>query len=133
GDVIPEVVGAIAERRRKGLKRWKMPTVCPSCGSEIVREEGEVVAYCTGIDCPSQRVERIFHFAGRGALDIEGLGYQTIIELAERGLLKDVGDIYSLTDEQIATLEGFKDRKIENLRRSIGASKTRPLMSLLTG
>jgi DNA ligase (NAD+) len=133
GDVIPEVLGAIKERRRKGLKRWKMPTVCPSCGSEIVREEGEVVAYCTGIDCPSQRVERIFHFAGRGALDIEGLGYQTIIELTERGLLKDVGDIYSLTDEQIATLEGFKDKKIQNLRKSVEASKTRPLARLLTG
>jgi len=78
-------------------------------------------------------VERIFHFAERGALDVEGLGYQTIIELTERGLLKDVGDIYSLTDEQIATLEGFKDRKIQNLRRSIEASKTRPLMRLLAG
>jgi DNA ligase (NAD+) len=133
GDVIPEVVGAINERRRKGLKRWKMPTVCPSCGSEIVREEGEVVAYCTGIDCPSQRVERVFHFAGRGALDIEGLGYQTIIELTERGMLSDVGDIYALTDEQIATLEGFKDKKIQNLRRSIETSKTRPLARLLTG
>jgi len=133
GDVIPEVLGAIKERRRKGLKRWTMPTVCPSCGSEIVREEGEVVAYCTGIDCPSQRVERIFHFAGRGALDIEGLGYQTIIELTERGLLKDVGDVYSLTDEQIATLEGFKDKKIQNLRKSIEASKTRPLARLLAG
>ena len=133
GDVIPEVLGAIKERLRKGLKRWKMPTVCPSCGSEIVREEGEVVAYCTGIDCPSQRVERVFHFAGRGALDVEGLGYQTIIELTERGMVEDVGDIYALTDEQIATLEGFKDKRIQNLRRSIEGSKTRPLARLLTG
>jgi DNA ligase (NAD+) len=133
GDVIPEVVGPIPERRPRGLKKWKMPDRCPSCGSEIVREEGEAVAYCTGIDCPSQRVERIFHFAGRGALDVEGLGYQTIIELAERGLVKDVGDIYALTDEQIASLEGFKDRKIANLRKSIEASKTRPLARLLTG
>ncbi len=133
GDVIPEVLGAVKERRARGLKRWRMPTVCPSCGSEVVREEGEVVAYCTGIDCPSQRVERIFHFAGRGALDIEGLGYQTIIELTERGMVKDVGDIYALTDERIATLEGFKDRKIANLRRSIEASKERPLARLLIG
>jgi DNA ligase (NAD+) len=133
GDVIPEVVGPVLDRRRKGLKKWKMPDRCPSCGSEIVREEGEAVAYCTGIDCPSQRVERIFHFAGRGALDIEGLGYQTIIELTERGLAKDVGDIYALTDEQIATLEGFKDKKIANLRKSIEASKTRPLARLLAG
>ncbi len=133
GDVIPEVVGPILDRRPRGLKKWKMPDRCPSCGSEIVREEGEAVAYCTGIDCPSQRAERIFHFAGRGALDIEGLGYMTIIELAERGLVEDIGDIYALTDEQIATLEGFKDRKIANLRRSIEASKTRPLARLLVG
>jgi DNA ligase (NAD+) len=133
GDVIPEVVGPILERRRRGLRRWKMPVACPSCGSEIVREEGEVVAYCTGIDCPSQRVERVFHFAGRGALDIEGLGYQTIIELADRGMISDVADVYFLTDPQIATLEGFKDRKIANLRRSIEASKDRPLARLLSG
>ena len=133
GDVIPEVVGPVLERRRRGLKRWKMPSRCPACGSEIVREEGEVVAYCTGIDCPMQRVERLFHFAGRGALDIEGLGYQTLIELVEKGMLSDVGDIYSLTDEQVATLEGFKDRKISNLRRSVEASKNRPLARLLAG
>ena len=133
GDVIPEVVGPVLDRRRKGLKKWKMPDRCPSCGSDIVREEGEAVAYCTGIDCPSQRVERIFHFAARGALDIEGLGYQTIIELTERGLAKDVGDVYALTDEQIGTLEGFKDRKITKLRQSIETSKTRPLARLLTG
>ncbi|MGH2784975.1 MAG: NAD-dependent DNA ligase LigA [Actinomycetota bacterium] len=133
GDVIPEVVGPIVDRRPRGLKKWKMPDRCPSCGSEIVREEGEAVAYCTGIDCPSQRVERIFHFAGRGALDVEGLGYQTIIELTERGMVSDVGDLYALTDEQIATLEGFKDKKIANLRASIEASKTRPLARLLTG
>jgi DNA ligase (NAD+) len=133
GDVIPEVVAPIPGRRPRGLKKWKMPERCPSCGSEIVREEGEAVAYCTGIDCPSQRVERIFHFAGRGALDIEGFGYQTIIELTNRGMISDVGDIYSLTDEQIATLEGFKDKKIAILRRSIAASKDRPLARLLTG
>ncbi|MFY9586533.1 MAG: NAD-dependent DNA ligase LigA, partial [Actinomycetota bacterium] len=133
GDVIPEVLGPVKERRPRGLKRWKMPTACPWCGSEIVREEGEVVAYCTGIDCPSQRVERVFHFAGRGAMDIEGLGYQTIIELTEKNMIKDIGDIYVLTDEQIATLEGFKDKKIANLRRSIEASKDRPLARLLIG
>jgi DNA ligase (NAD+) len=133
GDVIPEVLRPIKERRSRGLKRWKMPSRCPSCGSEIVRSEGEAVAYCTGIDCPSQRVERIFHFAGRGALDIEGLGYQTIIELTEKKMVADVGDLYSLTDEQIATLEGFKAKKIENLRRSLEASKTRPLARLLAG
>lgn len=132
GDVIPEVVGPVLDRRPKGLKRWHMPKQCPSCGSEIAREEGEVVAFCTGIDCPSQRVERIFHFAARGAMDIEGLGYQTIIELTERGLVRDVGDIYALRDEQVATLEGFKEKKVANLLRSIEASKVRTLARLLT-
>jgi DNA ligase (NAD+) len=133
GDVIPEVVGPVRERRPKGLRPWRMPKTCPSCGSEIVRPEGEVVAYCTGIDCPSQRIERIFHFASRGAMDIEGLGYQTITELVERGLLKDVGDIYALTDQDLASLTGFKERKVANLRRAIEASRSRPLARLLTG
>ncbi len=133
GDVIPEVVGPVLSRRRRDSKPWRFPSRCPDCNSEITREEGDAVAYCTGIDCPSQRVERIFHFAGRGAMDVEGLGYQTIIELTERGLISDAGDLYALTDEQIATLEGFKERKIANLRASLQASKDRPLARLLTG
>ncbi|MHB8512322.1 MAG: NAD-dependent DNA ligase LigA [Actinomycetota bacterium] len=132
GDVIPEVVGPVPSKRPKNAKPWKMPERCPSCGSEIVREEN-VASFCTGIDCPSQRVERIFHFAGRSAMDIEGLGYQTIIELIEKQMINDVGDIYSLSDAQLASLEGFKDRKIANLRSSIEASKDRPLARLLTG
>lgn len=132
GDVIPEVLGPVTSRRPKNARPWKMPTRCPSCGSAIERASGEAVAYCTGIDCPAQRVERIFHFAGRGAMDIEGLGYQTIIEMCERGFVEDAGDLYALTDAQIGTLEGFKDKKIANLRASLEASKSRPLARLLT-
>jgi DNA ligase (NAD+) len=131
GDVIPEVVGPVLSKRPKGARVWHMPNTCRFCGSEILRAEGEAVAYCTGIDCPSQRVERLFHFAARGAMDIEGLGYRTISELIERTMLSDVGDIYALSDEQIGELEGFKDRKIANLHRSIEASKDRPLSRLL--
>jgi DNA ligase (NAD+) len=133
GDVIPEVVGPVESKRSGSERRFKMPTKCPSCGSEVIRAEGEAVARCTGLDCPSQRVERLFHFAGRGALDIEGLGYQTIIALVDRGHLKDVGDIYSLTPEILAELDGFGEKSIDNLMNAIEKAKTRPLGALLTG
>jgi DNA ligase (NAD+) len=133
GDVIPEVVGPVLAKRPKNAKPWKMPKKCRYCGSAIVRQEGEAVAYCSGINCPSQRLERLFHFAGRGAMDIEGLGYQTIGELIERGWLEHPGDIYSLTDEQLGQLEAFKEKKIANLRRAIEASKGRPFARLLIG
>jgi DNA ligase (NAD+) len=133
GDVIPEVVGPVESKRTGAERRFKMPTQCPSCGSDVIRAEGEAVSRCTGLDCPSQRVERLFHFAGRGALDIEGLGYQTIIALVDRGHLKDVGDIYSLTPEIVAELDGFGEKSIDNLMNAIEKSKSRLLGALLTG
>ena len=146
GDVIPEVVGPVLAKRKKGLKAWKMPTTCRFCGSAIVRQEGEAVAYCTGaLICPSQRRERLFHFAGRGPMDIEGLGYQTIEELIQKGWVQDPGDFYSLTADQLTQLEGFaleKDKRTgrmipgkrtRNLLRAIEASKDRPVARLLTG
>ena len=133
GDVIPEVVGPVTSKRTGKERRFKMPKKCPSCGSEIVRPEGEAVARCTGLDCPSQRVEKLFHFAGRSAMDIEGLGYQTIIALTDRGWLKDVGDIYSLTREQLAELDGFGEKSIDNLMTAIERSKSRSLGNLLIG
>jgi DNA ligase (NAD+) len=132
GDVIPEVVGPVTSKRTGEERKFVMPTKCPSCGSDIVRPEGEAVARCTGLDCPSQRVERLFHFAGRGGMDIEGLGYQTIIALTDRGWLKDVSDLYSLTREQLAQLDGFADKSIENLMTSIEKSKSRSLGNLLS-
>ena len=146
GDVIPEVVGPVLARRPKGLKTWKMPTKCSFCGSDIVRQEGEAVAYCTGaLICPSQRRERLFHFAGRGSMDIEGLGYQTIEELIQQGWVQDPGDFYSLTPDMLTQLEGFaleKDKRTgemvpgkrtRNLLRALEASKDRDLARLLTG
>jgi DNA ligase (NAD+) len=132
GDVIPEVVGPVTSKRTGKEREFVMPATCPSCGSDIVRPEGEAVARCTGLDCPSQRVERLFHFAGRGGMDIEGLGYQTIIALTDRGWLNDVSDIYSLTREQLAQLDGFADKSIENLMTSIERSKSRSLGNLLS-
>ncbi|MFN2489163.1 MAG: NAD-dependent DNA ligase LigA [Actinomycetota bacterium] len=133
GDVIPEVVGPVTSNRDGNERAFEMPSKCPSCGSAIVREEGEAVARCTGLDCPSQRVERIFHFAARGAMDIEGLGYQTIMMLVERGRLRDVGDIYSLRREQFTGLEGWGDKSIGNLFTAIESSKQRPLANLIYG
>jgi DNA ligase (NAD+) len=131
GDVIPEVVGAVTSKRTGKEREFVMPTKCPSCGSDIVRPPGEAVARCTGLDCPAQRIEKLFHFAGRSGMDIEGLGYQTVIALVDRGWLKDVGDIYSLTREQLAQLDGFAEKSIDNLLTAIERSRQRPLGNLL--
>jgi len=144
GDVIPEVVGPV-ERLRSGSERpWRMPVACPSCGSEVWREEGEVVPRCTNAGCPAQRLERLGHWASRGALDIEGMGYEIVSRLVERGLLHDVADYYSLTFEQLASLDLGRVKKdgspvllgetiAAKLMASIAASKTRPLARLLFG
>jgi DNA ligase (NAD+) len=133
GDVIPEVVGPVVSLRTGSERPFAMPRKCPSCGSDIVRMEGEAVARCVGLDCPSQRLERIFHFASRGAMDIEGLGYQTIQALINKGHLRDIGDIYSLTAEQLAELDGFAEKSIDNLLKAISRSKKRPLANLIYG
>ncbi len=133
GDVIPEVVGPVTSKRTGKERKFKMPKKCPSCGSEIIREEGEAVARCIGSNCPSQRIERLFHFASRGAMDIEGLGYQTIYMMVDRGWLKDVADLYYMKRSQVEDLEGFADKSIDNLMSAIESSKERPLMNLLIG
>jgi DNA ligase (NAD+) len=133
GDVIPEVVGPVVSLRTGSEKPFAMPRTCPSCGSDIVRMEGEAVARCVGLDCPSQRIERIFHFASRGAMDIEGLGYQTIQALIDKGHLRDIGDIYFLTAEQLAELDGFAEKSIDNLLTAISRSKAKPLANLIYG
>jgi len=132
GDVIPEVVGPVVSKRKKSARRWRFPSTCPSCGTELVRREGEAYRRCPNRrDCPSQNVEWLFSFASRGAMDIEGLGYKTGIQLLDRGLVKDPGDIFSLSAEDLAQLEGFGDRSISNLLGSIEAAKDRPLWRLL--
>ncbi|MFN2388494.1 MAG: NAD-dependent DNA ligase LigA [Actinomycetota bacterium] len=133
GDVIPEVVGPVLSKRPKNARRWRMPKKCPSCGHELVRNPGEAATRCLNLyDCPAQRRERLFHFASRGGMDIEGLGYQTIIALIERGRLRDVADIYFLKPDQLAELEGFGEKSIDNLIQAIDRSRTRPLPNLLT-
>ena len=134
GDVIPEVVGPVKAKRPKRARRWRFPTTCPSCGTPLIRREGEAYWRCPNRrGCPSQNVEWLFAFASRGAMDIEGLGYKTGILLLDMGWVKDPADVYSLTAEQLAQLPGFKEKKISNLLSAIEASKDRPIWRLLVG
>ena len=132
GDVIPEVVGPVLTKRPKGARRWKMPKSCPTCGSELVRNEGESATHCLNIyECPAQQRERIFHFASRGGMDIEGFGYQTIVMMIEKDWLKDISDIYFLKPERFADLEGWGEKSVSNLMKSIDDSRRRPLTNFL--
>jgi DNA ligase (NAD+) len=134
GDVIPEIVGPVLSKRPKSARRWRMPKRCPSCGTELVRIEGEADWRCPNkAGCPDQSVEWLFHFAGRGAMDIEGLGYMTVMSLLKEGLIQDPADIYSLTAEDLSRLDGFAEKSIANLLRAIEASKDRPIWRLLVG
>jgi len=133
GDVIPEVVGPVLALRPDGLKPWIFPSVCPCpIKGELLRPEGEVNMRCVETDCPSQRDQRIIYFASRGGMDIEGLGERTVYQLSDAALVGDPGDIYSLTVEQLLTLDGFAQKGAEKLVVAIDGSKTRPLPKLLT-
>ena len=133
GDVIPEVVGPVLAKRRRGLRRWVFPATCPACGSPLVRLEGEADHHCVNLECPEQRVQRIVFFAGRGAMDIEGLGEERVRQFVDAGLLADAGDIYSLTVERLVPLERLAAKSAENLVASIEASKSRGLARVLVG
>lgn len=133
GDVIPEVRGPVLRLRPKDLEPWSFPTACPVCGTELVRLEGESDTFCVNADCPGQQVQRIAHFASRGAMDIEHLGERTVAHFCREGLLHDVADIYTLDYERIAAFEGWGDTSTANLRAAVDASKQRPLANLLVG
>jgi DNA ligase (NAD+) len=134
GDVIPEIVGPVPSKRKKGARKWKMPATCNSCGTPLVRRPGEADYRCPNRrGCPSQGIEWLFHFAGRGAMDIEHLGYMTVMRLLEAGLIEDPADIYALDADKLGQLPGFKDRAISNVLEQIEASKDRPLWRLLVG
>ncbi len=133
GDVIPEVVGPVLSLRPEGLPPWEFPTICPCpLGTELVRPEGEADTRCVEPACPFQRDQRIIYFASRGAMDIEGLGESTVFQLSDAGLVADAGDIYSLTREQLLTLDKWGDTKADNLLAAIEGSKNRPLPKVLT-
>ena len=116
GDVIPEVVQVIGERRKKGARRVKLPKVCPICGSDVLRAEGEAVARCTGgLYCAAQRKEAIRHFASRRAMDIEGLGNKLVDQLVEQGWVTTPADLFSLTPEQLAGLDRMAEKSANKL------------------
>jgi DNA ligase (NAD+) len=134
GDVIPEVVGPVlGPDRRRRRRAWKFPVVCPSCGAPLVRLPDESDTFCTNLDCPGQRVQRIAHFASRSAMDIEGLGEQRVQLLVDRGLLNDVADLYSFTADTFAGLDGFAELSTANLLRAIDDSRIRHLHRVLIG
>jgi DNA ligase (NAD+) len=130
GDVIPEVVGPVPGEGRRP-RRWHFPTECPSCGGPLVRLEGESDTYCTNIDCPAQRVQRIVHFASRPAMDIEGLGEERVVQLVASGMTEDPADLYRLEAGAVADLERMGALSAANLVSAIEESKSRPLSRLL--
>ena len=133
GDVIPEVVGPVRVPGRRRKPAWKFPKTCPVCNSPLVRLEGESDTFCTNLDCPGQRVQRIAHFASRSAMDIEGLGEQRVQLLVDHGLLVDVADLYGFTTETFDGLEGFAALSTANLLAAIDTSRSRPLSRVLIG
>ncbi len=132
GDVIPEVVRPVLGARPEGSEPWRFPKTCPSCTSPLVRLDGESDTYCVNAHCPEQRVQRIVHFASRGAMDIEGLGEQRVSQLVAAGLLSDAADCYQLQVSDLIGLEGFGELSAMNLVAAIDASRSRPLGNLLT-
>ncbi len=133
GDVIPEVVGPVRVKGKRRKPPWKFPTECPVCAAPLERLEGESDTFCTNLDCPGQRVQRIAHFGSRSAMDIEGLGEQRVQLLVDHGRLVDVADLYSFTPETFAGLEGFAELSVANLLGAIDASRQRPLSRVLIG
>ncbi len=131
GEVIPEVVGPIISRRTGEEKIFRMPSRCPVCGAEVIKPEGEAMHRCTNAACPAQALERIKHFVSRNAMDIEGIGEKMSLALFEAGLVRDVGDIYYLTREQLLTLERMADKSVSNIINSIEKSKDRPLSRVI--
>jgi len=127
GDVIPEVVRPILEKRTGDEREFEMPERCPVCDTPVVRDEGAVRHYCPNLACPARVGQEFGHFAGRGGMDIEGAGWKVLVQLLERGLVKRRGDFYRLSIEDLESLERFARKSSENLHTAIQRSRTRPL------
>lgn len=135
GEIIPQVVRVVTEKRPKGAKPIEPPAKCPSCGEKVVKEEDEVDIRCINPECPAQLRERLIHFAGRDQMDIDGLGEKLILQLCDEGLLKSFGDIFSLHEkrEELLKLERMGEKKVDNLLAAIGEAKKRGLVRVLAG
>jgi DNA ligase (NAD+) len=133
GEVIPQLLGPLRERRTGDEQPFAMPDACPVCGTPVERPTDEAMRYCPNISCPGRVLESIVHFASRGAMDIRGLGYERVRQLLEQGLIHDVADLYGLSVERLVQLERFAEQSASQLVQAIAASKERPLSLLLFG
>ena len=133
GDVIPEVVGSVPAMRPKGAKEWRMPAACPTCGQPLRRPEGEGHHFCENVDCPSRIEASLIHLASRGALDIEGLGEKTVVQLRSLGWLADLADVFRLPSrrDDLLSLRGWQEKSVDKLLEGIEAAGQRPLERLL--
>ena len=131
GDIIPEVIGVT--HHAEDADPYEMPTVCPSCGAPVVHLEDESALRCINPECPAQALRNLIHFASRDAMDIDGLGTAVATQLVEKGLVHSVADLYALTQEQLLTLDKFKEKSADNLHKAIEHSKENNLDKLLFG
>ncbi|GMV11017.1 MAG TPA: NAD-dependent DNA ligase LigA [Gemmatimonadaceae bacterium] len=133
GEVIPQVIGPVPEKRTGTEVAWRMPRECPVCGTPVIRDEEEVAIYCPNVECEGRRLEGLVHFASRDAMDIRGLSYARVEQLVAAGLVRDPSDLYLLTTEQVERLERFAERSAQLLVEAIQASRAQPLSRLLFG
>ena len=133
GEVIPKIVGPVRERRDGSEVPWTPPPRCPACGTAAVRYPDEVMRYCPNPVCPGRTLEAIIHFASRDAMDIRGLGEERVKQLLETGRITNVADLYTITVDQLTSLDRFADQSASQLVAAIAASKAQPLSALLYG
>ena len=131
GEVIPQIVGPVPEKRDGSEKKWRMPKRCPVCDTPVEKDEEEVAVYCPNVACPGRQLEGLVHFTSRGAMDIRGLSYARLEQLVGEGLVHDVADLYALEESQLAPLDRLGDKSAESLVQAVAASKTQPLSRLL--
>ena len=131
GEVIPQIIAPIPERRTGSEVPWRMPDRCPACDTPVRRDDEEVAIFCPNDACPGRRLEGVVHFASRGTMDIRGLGYERVRLLLDEKLITDVADLYTVTPEQLMGVEGFAKKSAQQLVDSIAASKQKPLSALL--
>ncbi len=133
GDVIPEVVRPLVDKRTGEEREFAMPAECPVCGTAVVQDEGAVRVYCPNPACPARVSQELSHFVGRGGMDIEGAGWKVLEQLLQRGMVKQRGDFYRLSVEDLESLDRFGRKSAENLHRAIQKARRRPLARILNG
>jgi DNA ligase (NAD+) len=131
GEIIPEVLGVVAEKRPAGTEPYRLPETCPVCGASVLRDEDGAAMRCTGAECPAQLVRTLTHFASKDAMDIDGLGPNLVQALVDAGMIKSPADLYELTEEPVAALERMGKKSAENLIRAIQGSKTAGMARVL--